>query len=123
MIPRQFRYLCSSIAWNWSSGVIPQALVWSCYWFLVMVTVSDNERCKACNREDLEQHGKTETNQTAIGSSYAALNNSSDGNFGELQRYNDGAVWCEAVLHAPRCPHSPIVGSRSYLALQYAYVQ
>ncbi len=62
MIPKRFEYLCSSIAWNWVSGVIPQALVWSCYWFLVMVTVSDNERCQACNREELEQHGQTETN-------------------------------------------------------------
>ena len=24
-----------------------------------MVTVSDNKRCKACNREELEQHDKT----------------------------------------------------------------
>ena len=84
MSHKQFEYLCSSIAWNWSSGVVPQALVRSCYWLLVMVTVSDNERCKACNREEWEQHDKTKTNQTAVCSSYAALNNSSNGNFREL---------------------------------------
>ena len=73
MMPRQFEYLCSSIAWNWLfSGIIPQALVWPCYWFLVMVTVSDNERCKACNREELEQHGKTKANQIAVGNSYGS---------------------------------------------------
>ena len=49
-----------------------------------MVTVSDNERCKARNREELEQHDKTKTNQIADGSSYAALSNSSNGNFREL---------------------------------------
>ena len=49
-----------------------------------MVTVSDNERCKACNREELEQHDKTKTNQIAVDSSYAALKNSSNGNFREL---------------------------------------
>ena len=84
MSHRRFEYLCSSIAWNWSSGVIPQALVRSCYWFLVMVTMSDNERCKACNREELEQHDKTKTNQIADGGSYAALSSSSNGNFREL---------------------------------------
>ena len=84
MSHKQFEYLCSSIAWNWSSGVVPQALVRSCYWFLVMVTVSDNERCKACNREEWEQHDKTKTNQIADSSSYVALNNSSNGNFREL---------------------------------------
>ena len=49
-----------------------------------MVAVSDNERCKACNREDLEQHDKTKTNQIADGRSYAALSNSSNGNFREV---------------------------------------
>ena len=57
-----------------------------------MVTVSDNKRCKTCNREELEQHGKNKTNQSAVGSSYAALNDSSDSNFRELQQYDDGAV-------------------------------
>ena len=81
MSDRQFEYLCSSITWNWSPGVVPQALVWSCYWFLVMVTMSDNERRKARNREELEQHDKTKANQIADCSSYAALSNSSKGKF------------------------------------------
>lgn len=93
MMSRQFEYLCSSIAWNWlSSGIIPQALVRPCYWFLVMVTVSDNERCKACNREELEQHGKTKPIKLQLVVAMAALNDSSNGNFRELQQYNDGAV-------------------------------
>ena len=113
MMARQFEYLCSSVAWNWlSSGIIPQALVWSCYWFLVMVTVSDNERYKACNREELEQHRERETNQLAMGSSYAALNASSDGNFRELQQYNDGAVGARQFYTPHDCPRSAIVGSR-----------
>ena len=46
-----------------------------------MVAVSDNERCKARNKEELEQHDKPKTNEIADGSSYAALSDSSNGNF------------------------------------------
>ncbi len=51
------RYLCSAIPRYWPSRIIPQALVRSSDWLLVMVAVSNGNSNKATETERLEQHG------------------------------------------------------------------
>ena len=51
------KYLCSTIAWDWSSGIIPQALVRSSDWFLVvMIGVSCSECSTGKEAQQIAHH-------------------------------------------------------------------
>lgn len=46
-------YLCTTIARDWAPGVVPQALVWSSNWLLVVVVVGVRG-CKCSTSKEAE---------------------------------------------------------------------
>lgn len=51
------KYLCSAIAWDWSSGIVPQALVRSGDWLLVMMVGVSSSKCSTGKKaQGIEQH-------------------------------------------------------------------
>ena len=56
------KYLCPTIARDWSPGIVPQTLVRSSDWLLVVVGVSGSE-CSTCNEgKGIEQHDHMRVN-------------------------------------------------------------
>ena len=49
--------LGASVTWDWSSSIVPQALVRSSDWLLIVIGVSEYKSSKGSTMERLEQHG------------------------------------------------------------------
>lgn len=49
-------YLCASIAWDRSPGVVPQAFMRSSDWLLIVVGVGKDKSSKASASKKVEQH-------------------------------------------------------------------
>lgn len=69
------KYLCSTIAWDRSSGIVPQALVRSSDWLLVvMVGVSCGKCGKGKEAQGIEQHdGSSMSKLIDLDSRYISL--------------------------------------------------
>ena len=50
-------YLCTTIARDWSSGIVPQAFVRSSDWLLVVVGMSYSKCSTSKGAKRIEQHG------------------------------------------------------------------
>lgn len=53
------KYLCSTITWDGSSCIVPQALVRSSDWLLVVVRVSSSKCSTSNEAKRIEQHGSS----------------------------------------------------------------
>ena len=50
------KYLCTTVTWNWCPSIVPQTLMGSCDWLLIVIGVR-GDKCSTCKQaKRMKQH-------------------------------------------------------------------